>query len=68
MKMCLRNWKYRLRRESDTVGKSLSRILTSMVKACENRDCQLEELTDAELAAVDPRVTKEMLGDITIKA
>jgi len=43
-------------------------IVGRMVKACENRDCQLEELTDAELAAVDPRVTKEMLGDITIKA
>jgi len=43
-------------------------IVGRMVKACENRDCQLEELTDAELAVVDPRVTKEMLGDITIKA
>ena len=39
-----------------------------MVKACENKGCQLEELEEADLAAVDPRLTKEMLGDITIKA
>ena len=43
-------------------------IVGKMVKACENNDCDFEELTEAQLQAIDPRVTKESLGDISIKA
>jgi len=43
-------------------------IVGRMVKVCENKGCQLEELEEADLSAVDPRLTKEMLGDISIKA
>ena len=43
-------------------------IVGHMVKACEKKNCQLEELTDSDLQAIDSRVTREMLGDISIKA
>lgn len=43
-------------------------IVGRMVKACENKGCDFEELTDEELQAIDPRVNKESLGDISIKA
>jgi len=39
-----------------------------MVKACENNDCDFEDLTEEQLQAIDARVTKESLGDISIKA
>ena len=43
-------------------------IVGRMVKACENKGCDFEDLTDEELQAIDPRVNKESLGDISIKA
>ena len=39
-----------------------------MVKMCENKGCDFEDLTDADLEEIDQRVTKETLGDISIKA
>ena len=42
-------------------------IVGRMVKACENRDCELTELTEEELQQIDERLTKESLGDIRIK-
>lgn len=43
-------------------------IVGRMVKAAEMRGCELEDLTDEELQTIDSRVTKEALGDISIKA
>ena len=43
-------------------------IVGHMVKACEKKGCDLEDLTDEELQAIDKRVTKELLGDISIKS
>lgn len=43
-------------------------IVGRMVKMCENKNCDFEDLTDAELQSIDERVTKETLGDISIKA
>ncbi|MBR3786633.1 MAG: argininosuccinate lyase [Firmicutes bacterium] len=43
-------------------------IVGKMVKACENNNCDFEDLTEAQLQAIDGRVTKESLGDISIKA
>ena len=43
-------------------------IVGKMVKACEVKGCDFEDLTDEELAAIDPRVSKASLGDISIKA
>jgi len=43
-------------------------IVGKMVKACENNDCDFEDLTEEQLQAIDARVTKESLGDISIKA
>lgn len=43
-------------------------IVGQMVKACENKGCDFDGLTDDDLTAIDSRVTKEMLGDISIKA
>ena len=42
-------------------------IVGHMVKACENKGCDFEDLTDEDLQAIDKRVTKELLGDISIK-
>ena len=42
-------------------------IVGHMVKACENKGCDFEDLTDEDLQAIDSRVTKELLGDISIK-
>ena len=42
-------------------------IVGRMVKACEHRGCDFEDLTAEELAAIDGRVTPESLGDISIK-
>lgn len=43
-------------------------IVGRMVKVCEGRGCQLEELTDAELSAIDSRISRAMLGDVNITA
>ena len=43
-------------------------IVGRMVKVCEGRGCQLEELTDAELSAIDSRISRAMLGDVSITA
>lgn len=43
-------------------------IVGRMVKVCENKNCDFEDLTDEELQEIDTRVTKETLGDISIKA
>jgi len=43
-------------------------IVGRMVKACEQKGCQLEELTDSDLAQIDARVTTAMLGDISMEA
>lgn len=43
-------------------------IVGRMVKACENNNCDFEDLTDAQLQEIDSRVTKETLGDISIPA
>ena len=43
-------------------------IVGQMVKACEQNGCDFEDLTDEELQAIDGRVTRKALGDISIKA
>ena len=43
-------------------------IVGKMVKACEVKGCDFEDLTNEDLQAIDSRVTKESLGDISIKA
>ena len=42
-------------------------IVGHMVKMCENKNCDFEDLTDEDLQSIDSRVTKELLGDISIK-
>lgn len=42
-------------------------IVGRMVKACENRNCSFEDLTQEELQQIDARVTRESLGDISIR-
>ena len=43
-------------------------IVGKMVKACENNHCDFEDLSEEQLQAIDSRVTKASLGDISIKA
>ena len=43
-------------------------IVGRMVQRCEEKGCQLEDLTDEDLTAVDERINKEMLGDISVAA
>ncbi len=43
-------------------------IVGRMVKACEDRGCQLEELDEATLLQIDPRLNAQTLGDISIPA
>lgn len=43
-------------------------IVGRMVKVCENRCCDFEDLTEEELQSIDFRVTKASLGDISMKA
>ena len=43
-------------------------IVGRMVKACEHKGCDFGDLTDEDLQAIDSRVTRETLGDISIKA
>lgn len=43
-------------------------IVGRMVKVCETRNCDFEDLTEEELQAIDSRVTRDSLGDISMKA
>lgn len=43
-------------------------IVGRMVQRCEEKGCQLEDLTDDDLMVIDGRISKEMLGDISVKA
>jgi len=43
-------------------------IVGRMVKACEVNGCDFEDLTDEQLAAIDSRVSRASLGDISIPA
>lgn len=43
-------------------------VVGLMVKEAEAKGCQLEELDDAELAKIDDRLNREMLGEITLEA
>lgn len=43
-------------------------IVGHMVKYCEKKGCGLEELTDEALGEIDPRLSRSMLGDISMKA
>ncbi|MEG0924185.1 MAG: argininosuccinate lyase, partial [Anaerovoracaceae bacterium] len=43
-------------------------IVGKMVKNCEVKGCDFEDLTEEELQNIDKRVTKESLGDISIEA
>ncbi|SHI38322.1 argininosuccinate lyase [Dethiosulfatibacter aminovorans DSM 17477] len=43
-------------------------IVGKMVKICENKGCILEDLTDDELQEIDLRITRDSMGDISIKA
>ena len=43
-------------------------IVGKMVKLCEKAGCALEELNDEQLKVVDSRISKAMLGDISIAA
>ncbi len=43
-------------------------IVGRMVQRCEEKGCRLEELDDGDLKAIDGRVSREMLGDIGIRA
>lgn len=43
-------------------------IVGRMVKVCEIKNCDFEDLTSKDLQAIDPRVTRESLGDISIPA
>ena len=43
-------------------------IVGRMVKKCEINGCDFEDLTEEELQEIDSRVTKNSLGDISMKA
>ena len=43
-------------------------IVGRMVQRCEEKGCQLEDLTDDDLSAIDDRISTKMLGDISVKA
>ena len=43
-------------------------IVGRMVKTCEHQGCDFEDLTDEQLQAIDSRISKAMLGDISIPA
>lgn len=42
-------------------------IIGRLVKVCEEKNCGLEELGEDALQSVDPRLTKELLGDISLE-
>lgn len=43
-------------------------IVGKMVKMCETKGCDLGDLTDEELVKIDSRISKAVLGDISIEA
>ena len=43
-------------------------IVGRMVKTCEKLGCDFDDLTDEQLREIDGRISKEMLGDISIPA
>ncbi|MBR2547432.1 MAG: argininosuccinate lyase [Eubacterium sp.] len=43
-------------------------IVGRMVQCCEEKGCQFEDLTDEDLSAIDSRINREMLGDVSIRA
>ena len=43
-------------------------IVGRMVQCCEEKGCQLEDLTDEDLKPIDERISVSMLGDISVKA
>ena len=43
-------------------------ITGRLVKLCESKGCGLEHLEDEDIKSVDIRISKEILGDISIKA
>ena len=43
-------------------------IVGRMVKACEHKGCDFADLSDEDLAAVDPRLSQDVLGDISMQA
>ena len=43
-------------------------IVGKMVKLCEKKECDFEELSDEQLQDIDGRITKDILGDISIPA
>lgn len=43
-------------------------IVGQMVKVCEKRNCDFNNLTDDEISAIDSRITKKLLGDISLEA
>ena len=43
-------------------------IVGKMVKTCETKGCDLGDLTDEELVKIDSRISKAVLGDISIEA
>ena len=43
-------------------------IVGRMVKVCETKGCDFEDLTDEELRELDGRIGKDALGDISVKA
>ena len=42
-------------------------IIGRLVKVCEEKNCGLEDLGEEALQPVDPRLTKELLGDISLE-
>ena len=42
-------------------------IVGHMVKMCENKNCDFEDLTDEDLQSIDSRVTKWLMGDIIFR-
>jgi len=42
-------------------------IVGRMVKMCEDKVCNFEDLTNADLKSIDVRIDKESLGDVSIK-
>ena len=43
-------------------------IVGRMVKACETKNCNFEDLTDEDLGEIDSRINKEKMGDVSIAA
>lgn len=43
-------------------------IVGMMVKKCEEKNCDFEDLSDDDLISISPKISKSSLGDISIKA